>query len=59
SETTRNIHVLMLTERKSETDIERALKLGADDYMTKPFSIKELQTRIERLIQRMKKKDEK
>ncbi|MBT2737408.1 PleD family two-component system response regulator [Bacillus sp. ISL-7] len=53
-ENRRNIHVLMLTGRKSETDIERALKLGADDYMTKPFSIKELQSRIERLIKGMK-----
>jgi DNA-binding response OmpR family regulator len=53
-EKARNIHVLMLTGRKSELDIERALKLGADDYMTKPFSIKELQARIERLIKRMK-----
>jgi DNA-binding response OmpR family regulator len=53
-ETRRNIHVVMLTGRKSESDIERALKLGADDYMTKPFSIKELQARIERLIKRMK-----
>lgn len=50
----RNFHVLMLTGRKSESDIERALKLGADDYVTKPFSIKELQARIERLIKRMK-----
>jgi DNA-binding response OmpR family regulator len=53
-EKARNIHVLMLTGRRSELDIERALKLGADDYMTKPFSIKELQARIERLIKRMK-----
>ncbi|MEH7439594.1 diguanylate cyclase [Neobacillus drentensis] len=50
----RNMHVLMLTGRKSESDIERALKLGADDYVTKPFSIKELQARIQRLIKRMK-----
>ncbi len=50
----RNIRVLMLTGRKSESDIERALKLGADDYVTKPFSIKELQARIHRLIKRMK-----
>lgn len=50
----RNIHVLMLTGRKNESDIERALRLGADDYVTKPFSIKELQARIQRLIQRMK-----
>ncbi|MEH7415192.1 response regulator [Neobacillus drentensis] len=49
-----NIYVLMLTGRKSEADIERALALGADDYVTKPFSIKELQARIQRLIKRMK-----
>ncbi|WP_233434946.1 GGDEF domain-containing response regulator [Mesobacillus jeotgali] len=47
------IHVLMLTGRKSEYDIARALKLGADDYVTKPFSITELQARIQRLIKRM------
>jgi diguanylate cyclase (GGDEF)-like protein len=50
----RDIHVLMLTGRKSESDIESALKLGADDYVTKPFSIKELQARIHQLIKRMK-----
>jgi DNA-binding response OmpR family regulator len=44
----------MLSGRKSESDIERALKLGANDYMTKPFSIKELQARIHRLINGMK-----
>ena len=46
--------VLMLTGRKSEDDIARALKLGADDYVTKPFSITELQARIERMLQRMR-----
>ncbi|WP_042462840.1 response regulator [Neobacillus dielmonensis] len=49
-----NLYILMLTGRKSEADIEKALKLGADDYMTKPFSIRELQARIERLVKRMK-----
>lgn len=46
------VNVLMLAARKSEKDIARALKLGADDYVTKPFSILELQARIQRLIQR-------
>ncbi|TGV07108.1 diguanylate cyclase, partial [Mesorhizobium sp. M00.F.Ca.ET.186.01.1.1] len=45
--------VLMLTGRSGEQDIARALQLGADDYMTKPFSIKELEARIKRLIKRM------
>ncbi|WP_409298348.1 diguanylate cyclase [Peribacillus sp. SCS-26] len=44
--------VLMLTGRKSERDIAKALQLGADDYMTKPFGITELQARIARLIKR-------
>ncbi|MGE7759950.1 GGDEF domain-containing response regulator [Peribacillus sp. NPDC097895] len=45
--------VLMLTGRKSTDDIANALKLGADDYVTKPFSIKELQARIERLMKKL------
>ncbi|SFC78310.1 diguanylate cyclase (GGDEF) domain-containing protein [Bacillus sp. OV322] len=45
--------ILMLTGRKSEHDIARALSLGADDYATKPFSIAELGARILRLLKRM------
>lgn len=45
--------VLMLTGRKSEGDIAKALELGADDYVTKPFNISELQNRIERFINRL------
>lgn len=46
-------HILMLTSRKNDQDISRALKLGADDYVTKPFSMHELQARIYRLILRI------
>ncbi|KMY52349.1 diguanylate cyclase [Peribacillus loiseleuriae] len=46
--------VLMLTGRKSKDNIAQALKLGADDYVTKPFSMPELQARIERLLKREK-----
>ncbi len=45
--------VLMLTGRKSEEDIVRALELGADDYLTKPFSVAELEARVKRLVKRM------
>ena len=45
--------VLMLTGRKSEKDIVRALELGADDYITKPFSMAELQARVKRLLVRV------
>ncbi|MFG6494943.1 diguanylate cyclase [Fictibacillus sp. UD] len=46
--------ILMLTARKAEADIVRALNLGADDYLTKPFSIRELEARIKVLVQRVK-----
>ncbi|MCA1029821.1 diguanylate cyclase [Bacillus timonensis] len=46
--------VIMLTSRKSERDISRALQLGADDYLTKPFKLLELETRIRHLLKRMK-----
>lgn len=46
--------VIMLTSRKSERDIARALQLGADDYITKPFKLLELETRIRHLLRRMK-----
>ncbi|MCA1011218.1 response regulator [Halobacillus halophilus] len=46
--------VIMLTGRQKGKDIIQALNIGADDYMTKPFSTDELVARIRRLIQRHK-----
>ena len=46
--------VLMLTGRNSKHEIKQALKLGVDDYVTKPFYVRELQSRIERILNRMK-----
>ncbi|WP_243387327.1 diguanylate cyclase [Bacillus kexueae] len=45
--------VLMLTSRKGDQDIAKALELGADDYMTKPFKFDEIIGRIEKMLQRM------
>ncbi len=44
--TTRNIPILMLTARGSERDRVTGLELGADDYLTKPFSVRELIARV-------------
>ncbi|MEI7025473.1 GGDEF domain-containing response regulator [Paenibacillus sp. y28] len=46
--------VIMLTGRSEENDIVRALQLGADDYLTKPFRIGELEARVKRLLRRLK-----
>jgi diguanylate cyclase (GGDEF)-like protein len=45
------VPVLMLTSLGSEHDIVRAFQLGANDYMTKPFSSAELRARIHRLVE--------
>lgn len=44
--------VLVLTERNREMDKVRAFQLGADDYMTKPFSIAELLWRVKAILRR-------
>jgi two-component system, OmpR family, phosphate regulon response regulator PhoB len=49
---TRNIAVLMLTARKEEQDRIRGLSLGADDYLTKPFSPQELVLRVGAILRR-------
>jgi len=45
--------ILMLTARTSEIDRVVGLELGADDYMAKPFSIRELQARVHALLRRV------
>ena len=44
--------ILMLTARKSEIDRVLGLEMGADDYLTKPFSVRELQARVKALLRR-------
>ncbi|MCL4108313.1 UNVERIFIED_CONTAM: hypothetical protein GTU68_065341 [Idotea baltica] len=48
----KEIPILMLTARAEETDKIKGLDVGADDYMTKPVSLKELDARIKALIRR-------
>ena len=49
----RAVPVLMLTARDSETDVLVGLGIGADDYMTKPFSPRELVARVKALLRRV------
>ncbi|MGA2173923.1 MAG: response regulator transcription factor [Verrucomicrobiota bacterium] len=44
--------IIMLTAKGQEDDIVRGLELGADDYVTKPFSIRELLARVKALLRR-------
>ena len=46
--------VLMLTARVQEQDVERGFAVGADDYVTKPFSPRELMSRIQTLLSRVR-----
>jgi DNA-binding response OmpR family regulator len=51
----RPVPVLMLTARDDETDLLVGLGIGADDYMTKPFSMRELVARIRALLRRVER----
>jgi DNA-binding response OmpR family regulator len=50
---TRKIPVLMLTAKNEESDILIGLELGADDYIPKPFSVKELTARVRAVLRRV------
>jgi DNA-binding response OmpR family regulator len=49
----RPVPVLMLTARDDETDLLVGLAVGADDYLTKPFSTRELTARVRTLLRRV------
>ena len=51
----RPVPVLMLTARDSETDLLVGLAVGADDYLTKPFSPRELVARVHAILRRMER----
>jgi DNA-binding response OmpR family regulator len=46
----RNVKIVMLTAKSREVEREKGLALGADDYITKPFSTRELVDRVKRLL---------
>jgi DNA-binding response OmpR family regulator len=53
----RPVPVLMLTARDSETDMIVGLGVGADDYLTKPFSLRELVARVHAILRRAERAD--
>ena len=52
------VPVLMLTARKEEADRVIGLEVGADDYLTKPFSMRELVARVRALLRRLEHVEE-
>lgn len=55
---TKDISVIMLTAKGEELDKILGLELGADDYITKPFSIRELLARVKAVLRRIKSVEE-
>lgn len=51
--TTKNIPIIMLTAKSEEFDKVLGLEMGADDYITKPFSVRELVARVKAMFRRV------
>ena len=51
---TKELPVILVTAKDSEIDTVRGLDLGADDYITKPFGVMELMSRIKAIVRRIK-----
>ena len=58
SKKTKDIPVIMVTAKTSEIDKVKGLDLGADDYITKPFGVMELVSRVKALLRRCENKQE-
>lgn len=58
AEITENLPVIMLTAKAAEHNVIQGLDVGADDYITKPFALKELLARIKALLRRAKGSDD-
>lgn len=56
--TTSSVPIIMLTAKDSEVDIVVGLELGADDYVTKPYSTRELLARVRAVLRRNEQEDE-
>ena len=54
----RNLAIIILSAKGQEQDKIRGLSIGADDYMTKPFSVSELLARVEALCRRVTRNKE-
>jgi DNA-binding response OmpR family regulator len=54
----RSIRIIMLTARGGDVQREKGISLGADEYVTKPFSTRELAERVRRILDRTGLKDD-
>ena len=52
---TRNLPIIMVTAKSTEIDTVKGLDQGADDYITKPFGVMELMSRVKAILRRVKK----